>query len=385
MQRRGLLSRAYQLVAAALAAWVMPSRAQQSATDKGAASAQVKGAVAKGKTGIHPWFDKGTVLQLEFLADGAVLGKLDYTESVGHMQRMPALTFQWPVDGKKLQLRGTIKPPTGSAQKINRSWTVLDIGPYTAKLYDESLPIDERILSLVPEFEKLKQKAPGLVDYEPAQLISVEPNSADSFKALDALEKKMKLILPAQVRTVLRKHIQIEDSYFLKPKDVKSAAAMIVEWGGSLSDMKPALRARYERSVALYVEVGDGMGMLCWDPQGVVAGESSNGSVDKDKDGAKPGNPADGVWFWMHQESLYKPRMILDANMQPVGANKALISPAQRFGLGSLDFGAQGGYLVLDGSNPLFHLQLSSGNGNEPVTLMVRSYESTNHFLGVNP
>lgn len=82
--------------------------------------------------------------------------------------------------------------------------------------------------------------------------------------------------------------------------------------------------ARYDRSVAVLIEVGDGLGALAWDPAGVSLHEQTNSWGDKGNPGARPATPNERVWYWLHQEHVDEPELPLDDDYQPKSAEAAL-------------------------------------------------------------
>ena len=374
MIRRQLLIQAGQFTTAALGMQALSSLAKE------ASKLVVAGAGAKGKVAIHPWVSKGSVIKADLLVDGKLLGKLDWYAPVDTPQRTPALRFEWPRNGTTLQLRGTWAKPKGKPQSFSRTWKVVDIGPFTSHLFDESLPLDERFGSLITQFPKLQQRFPELEGT--SGVVTVKSNLSDGVPQLDAFEKKMKLRLPRELRVVMRQRFKFGDNFFLRPEDMRSPADELKQWGYSLSGISPEVRARYERSAAVFVEEADGIGLMAWDPLGVVDGESSNLRFDEGSAGARAGNPEDGVWFWVPRTSKRKPLLLLDSSMHPTNATQALLTLAQRFVLDNVDFEMDENFnleprsrLILDSSNPHCRLQLYAAGRKEQAELRPRDDE----------
>jgi len=152
------------------------------------------------------------------------------------------------------------------------------------------------------------------------------------------------------------------DSHFVPPERMRALAEVITaEWDEDddiFEVMPPSVKARYERSVVVYVEVGDGLGALAWDPAGDL-GQN------------RPAAPG-GVWFWMHQGDIDSPELLLDGEDQPRDAEAALTNVFQRFVLNSDDL-EHTADLVVDTAHPRNLLQLNFNDGKYPH-LWLRSY-----------
>lgn len=329
---------------------------------------------AAGLTAIHPWLGEGEQLQAEFLADGVPLGQ--FTHTAAGLQRAPALSVALPANANQLVLRGSWKSAKGPTRPVAGNWQLFDLAGLTRPLYDPALDMAARIR----QFRDLAQRAlsprGGKASLDE---LSVAPAASGAAEKLAAREKQWQLRLPAAVHQLMQLTVKLGDSYYLAAGG-QAVSSLLKDWGDSLQDFAPATRARYERSVAVFVEVGDGMGCIAWDPQGVRAGESSGLMVDE-RGSAKVQAPAknDGVWFSVHQETVGLPELFLNSQLQPVGAAQALINPIQTLVLEGLieslvPSRSKGPLLPVDGANPLFHVQLSVDERGKP-TLRQRSYE----------
>ena len=330
---------------------------------------------AAGLTAIHPWLGEGEQLQAKFLADGVPLGQFTHT-AVG-LQRAPALSVALPANAKQLVLRGSRKSANGQTRPVTGNWQLFDLAGLTRPLYDSALDMAVRIT----QFRDLAQRALSRRESK-AKLdeLSVAPAAPDAAEKLAAREKQWQLRLPAAVHQLMQLKVKLGDSLYLTAGEVQTVGSLLKDWGGSLQDFAPATRARYERSVAVFVEVGDGMGCIAWDPQGVRVGEPSGLMVDE-RGSAKVQAAAknEGVWFSVHQETVELPELFLNSQLQPVGAVQALINPIQTLVLEGLveslaPSRSKGPVLPVDSANPLFHVQLSVDERGKP-TLRQRSYE----------
>jgi len=122
--------------------------------------------------------------------------------------------------------------------------------------------------------------------------------------------------------------------------------------------LSPEVRARYDRSLLVFVEVGDGYGGLAWDP------------TPDDLDGSDQ-----GVWFWLHQDDIDSPDLLLDDNDYPRDAEAAMSNVLQRFVLDGKDdnIGSYEKELLVDTAHPRNLLQLNFRD-DKPI-LWMRSYD----------
>ena len=327
---------------------------------------------------IHPCLDKGDELEASFLADGKPLGKLQFRDSPGIMRREPALKFQWPKGATKLAFEARLTSAKGKSRTFKRTMSVFDMGPFTSGLYDESLEFDQRLGKLTSQMDQLIKQTGG-IDYKGADLISMKPQLASAAAQIAAFESKNRLKLPQPVHALLRNAVTLGDCYFTTPKNLGMLSEAVKEWGDPFDKLPKRVQERYSRSVAVFFEVGDGMGALAWDPQGVTAGEPGNGRLDTDEVREQPGKPGEGVWFWMHEEKLFEPELLLNSRMQPASASQALVNAVQCFALDTLADDVRESRkpapdIIFDTSNPLLHLQMFVENTSR-MTLWQRSYE----------
>lgn len=324
-------------------------------------------------TGIHPWLQAGERVSAEVLIDGKLATRLDYQAAHAGMRRQPAVSFPTPLAARQLELRGTLFDPKGKTVAFRRTWRLRDVGAATAPLYDRSLPWVKRIQTFAQ-----RDEADAGVSVTPL------PDAAAStgLAALRKLEQRLKLKLPAPVLELARYRIEIRNSAFLAARDIKTVSEMLrKDWGyseeGSLALSKvlsPAARARYDRSIVVYTEVGDGLDTLAWDPAGVVADEP--GLTYGDKRGALPGTPNTGVWFWLNQDTLNEWDLLLDRAQRPRSAEDALTNVFQRFAIGDLVTPEDDNELVIDSAHPNALLQFHFDRDKKPVPrLWLRSYD----------
>lgn len=357
-QRRSILAG----ISASIVAGAIPGMA--------AAAAQ---AATAGRAGIHPWARVGDTVAADVVVDGKVVARLDHKVQVEGLPRRPALVFSLPAGLKRIGLKGDATLQ-GKAVPFDRTWTVRDIGPLSAPLYDQGKPWIERIRGLEKSLElAVSVKAgDGGARKKPAKA------------AFADLEKQLGVSLPPLVKVLGDWRIQVNDSYFLSAAAMCTVTDLLLgpEWGyerkgpdGIDAILSAAVRARYDRSLAVFVEVGDGLGAFAWDPAGATPGEPLGPWGDGGNPGARPGVPGEGVWYWLHQDHLDRPRLLLDDDYRPRTTEAALTHVFQRFAVTEVDSPEADNEVVVDSANPRLNLlQLHFEDGRRP-RLWLRSYD----------
>ncbi|MBX4861252.1 hypothetical protein HJA86_14895 [Rhizobium bangladeshense] len=326
----------------------------------------------EGRAGIHPWLGVGEQVTADVVLDGKVVAQLNDTATLPGLKKLPALVFDLPPGLKRLQLRGSLRDAEGRAGSFSKTWTVRDMAPISAPLYDGSRPMIERVRAFAEKTELAEVAAPRL------------PAGTTAEAAFQQLERRLHVQLPTPLRQLLgQAGIQIDDSYFLGPQDLGTVSELLLKgWGYTRSGGPTALDtllpetvlARYDRSVAVFIEVGDGLGALAWDPAGVSLHEPANSWGDKGNPGARPATPNEGVWYWLHQEHIDEPELLLDDDYQPKSAEAALTNVFQRFALSQAAYPETEDELVIDTAHPRNLLQLSFDGPKKP-RLWFRSYD----------
>lgn len=337
----------------------------------GAAGAAADGATA-GRAGIHPWLKAGDSVVADVMVDGKVVARLDHQAAVEGLTKPPALVFALPVGLKRVRLRGKATLQ-GVAASFDQTWKVRDLAPYSTPLYEQGKPLVERIRGLAARLEGAFtiQPGDGGAKKKPAKA------------AFADLEKSLGAALPAPVKALGDWQIKVDHSIFVPAADMRSVTAMLLAEGGYTPTGKlgldtmlsPGVRARYDRSVGVFLEVGDGLGTLAWDPEGVTAGEPPNTANDKGNPGARPGPAGEGVWYWVHQEHINEPVLLLDDDYRPRTAEAALTHVFQRFVLSAGEAAETDDELVLDTANPRANLLQLSFDGPRRPRLRLRSYD----------
>ncbi len=326
-----------------------------------------------GRAGIHPWIDAGDKVVAEVSADGKLLAQLDHQATQPGLQKRPALVVALPVGLKRLRLKGQVTQG-GKASSFDKTWTVRDMAPFSAPLYDQGKPWIERVRGLAAKLEQgtvTVKAGDGGAKKKPAKA------------AFEDLEKSLGVPLPALVRVLGDWQIQVGDSYFLPAAAMRKVTDMLLSEGGYERKGKdgldtllvPDVRARYDRSLTVFIEVGDGLGALAWDPAGVAPGEAPSTWGDKGNPGARPGAPGEGVWYWLHQGHINKPELLLDDDYRPKTAEAALTHVFQRFALSTLELAESENDLEVDTANPRPNLLQLHFDGPRKPRLWLRSYD----------
>ncbi|MBB6558994.1 hypothetical protein HNP48_001658 [Acidovorax soli] len=333
-------------------------------------------AVAQGpRAGIHPWLEVGDAVVADVLANGKVAAQLNHQATQPGLLRRPALVWALPKGLQRVQLRGNLTR-AGKTTPFNKTWTVRDMASVSAPLYDQGKPWIERVRGLAKRLEE------GTVTVERAKLPAGKPPAAT---ALPQLEKRLGAPLPAMVRLLADWRVEVGDSSFVHPSAMTTVTDMLRrQWDYALSGkdgldqlLSPSVRARYDRSLAVFVHVGDGMGALAWDPAGVTAGEPTHTWGDQGNPGAQPGTANEGVWYWLHQEYLRKPSLLLDEDYRPRNAEAAFTHVLQRLAFSEVEEAANDKELVVDSALPRANLlQLHFDEESRQPSLWLRSYDS---------
>ncbi|MES2612684.1 MAG: hypothetical protein V4679_20695 [Pseudomonadota bacterium] len=363
-QRRSLL--------AAMSLWAMAGACGAQASPAGAERASSKKAPGKaGRAGIHPWIDPGDTVVADVLVDGKRVARLDHRARVDGMTRTPALVFPLPVGVKRVQLRGTATLK-GQSGKFDTTWKVRDLAPISGPLYDQSRPWIERVRGLASKM----------------WFVTVKPWDADvrqrpAGPVFADLEKRLGAPLPPLVKVLGDWRITVQDSAFQSAAEMGRATDLLLgKWhyresgAKGLGKILPrAVRARYDRSLTVFNEVGDGLGALAWDPVGVVAGEPTHVGIDRGDTGARPGPAGEGVWFWLHQNHIDEPILLLDEDYRPRNAESALTHVFQRFALSDDALPEKDDELVVDTANPRANLLQLTFTGPTMPSLELRGYD----------
>lgn len=302
--------------------------------------------------GIHPCLKVGDSVVAEVVLDGMAVAQLDHQATRPGLQRQPALLVPLPPGLQQLQLRGTVtlagKPPA----PLDRTWTVRDLAPTSAPLYDPCLPWAERIRALAVQAPRIQ------IGPAPSHAGQASPQAA-----LQALEQRLGTSVPALLQLLADWDIGISDSYFVGARGLGTVGEMLVnQWDyartgeeGLQGLLPPDVLARYDRSLAVYVDVGDGLGALAWDPEGA---------------------PGEGQWYWLHQDELDEPALLQDhASGHPHTAEAVFTQVFQRFALSRLACAQTDDELVVDTALPRPNmLQLQFDKRRHP-RLWLCSYE----------
>jgi hypothetical protein len=339
------------------------------------------------RTGIHPWLQAGDRLVASLQVDGQPVCHIDEVAAHDGMRRQPSAEFRMPTGARKALLTGTLtRKEDNKAIAFKRAWGLADAAPYTSALNDDGITLDRRLLKFSAQLEALDQ-ANG--DYRFREFRAEPGTPVD--EELSEAGRRLGLGLPPALAQVLGLKTEVGNSYFHRPKDLATVEKTLLSglWGHESleTQLAPEVLARYRRSVAVFTEVGDGLGALAYDPQGVQPGEASNAWGDNHGPGARAA-PSQGAWFWLHQGSLNQPTLLLDRRCLPASGEQAVLSVLRRLVVGTVLDAANeyGNHAVVDdektiwvdSSHPHALLQLHF-DGNKP-RLWLRSYD---HFYAL--
>lgn len=340
------------------------------------------------ETGIHPWLDRGDQLTATLNVDGKVVCQIHKEVAPDDgMRREPSCVFAMPAGAKTAVLTGTLKRH-GVAKPVmfNRQWKLVDAAPYTQAIHDPQASLGQRWLNWSKQLDGFQKKHPD----EYFSAFRAKPGPAVAAE-IEATEERLRMPLPAALKEVLRLQIEAGDSRFHKPKELVTVEQMLLgDWDYKSLDkiLPPAVLARYRRSVAVFTEVGDGLGALAFDPQGVQTGETSNAWGDQHGKGAQPSVPPQGVWFWIHQDSIDQPTLLLTRERKAASDEQALLSVLQRFEVSSvLESVVEAGWVApvddektiwVDSAHPRALMQLHFDE--KKPKLWLRSYD---HFYSL--
>lgn len=337
-------------------------------------------------TGIHPWLEVGERLACEVFLDNKLTGKINYLAKYRGVRRQPVLKFNTPNKLHQLRLSGQLITAKGKSHSFNRIWNVGDVAAYTLPLYEQQLTLPQRIKKFAEKMALEEEKSEGEF-LNPLELKKTEP---DYVEALNAAEARLKMHLPQALRELSCYQISIQDSFFVVPSKLKTVIEEVRLWSGSAQEanrreklLSPNTLARYNRSVMVFVENGDGIGALAWDPQGITEGEPSNIWIDQPGFGAKPVSENTGVWFWMHEEFIDAPQLLLTSDGYPYSDEEALLSIFKRFVMEPImDYiqleDVKESFLIIDSKHPRGFLQLYFDINKKP-NFMFRSYENAEY------
>ncbi|MDI5927228.1 hypothetical protein QBK93_21415 [Rhizobium leguminosarum] len=135
----------------------------------------------EGRAGIHPWLGVGEQVTADVVLDGKVVAQLNDTATLPGLKKLPALVFNLPPGLKRLQLHGSLRDAEGRAGSFSKTWTVRDMAPISATLYDCSRPLIERVRLLPRKPNWRKRPFPGCLPARRRKRLSSSWNDACIF------------------------------------------------------------------------------------------------------------------------------------------------------------------------------------------------------------
>lgn len=285
-----------------------------------AAALKPSWAAQAGQTGLYPWLKVAEHVQAQLYADQKLLADVDFSARSEGMVRDPIARFTFPRGAARLRLVGQVSRK-GQKRKFDASWPVHDVAHWTESLYGTG-PLSQRLMRFH---------------------LTAGEHSTMTFEAPDPAPE----YLPRALRELYQSYfIRVGDSRFLSAVEIDRVSSIISEsWNyKDLDALVPEpVRRRYERSFMVFVEVGDGLGALAWDPE-------------------------EQIWFWLHEDSLVEPDLLVGRSDE-----EAILTVFQRFAVLGVLESLELSETMIDSSHPTGLLQLHFNN--EGPQLMFRSYE----------
>lgn len=133
--------------------------------------------------------------------DGKKVARLDYKARFADLQKRPALVFDVPASTRRLQLRGTLTDRSGKQWKFCKVWTVRNLAPLTAPLYDHNRPWLDRVRAVSEHSEGLTVRP---LTQRPGQ-----DGAADQDASFKRIEQWLGRPVPPVLRTLGTQNIEV--------------------------------------------------------------------------------------------------------------------------------------------------------------------------------
>ncbi len=275
---------------------------------------------------INVALQKGDRLQAEVTFGGKKVGEIDKTSDHDGVDRVPFFTCEVPTNPDRIGLRGVVTI-NGKDWPFDESWRTVDMAKLTGSLHAKDKPLQERIADYC---EMLKSMEAKHEDEFYGADHSIDKRDGDAAAMLAATEARLGVKFPPAMKFLAEYNLELGDSGSLPPNGWKTVEQVLRDWGDTVPFAK-AKQERFSRSIAVFLEIGDGPGLMAWDPMGVAPGEPSNVAGDDNGLGAIAGKPGEGVWFWLHQDEM-EAELLLDRNRRPRDTESAVMSAIERLG-----------------------------------------------------
>lgn len=263
-----------------------------------------------------------------------------------------------PPGNGKIFVHGELSS-VGKMKSIQTEFSTVDLAPLTSPLHSSHLGMTERIRGLFMNLEKLSKDSDG--DFFNNIQIS---KSGWTTSDISEIESKFSFSCPASAKELLLStSLEIGDSSFaLNPREFTTVSQKFQLFGydsnafsGKIKRANATIDVEnlFSRSVVFFNEVGDGAGMLAYDP-------------------------VDLIWFWMHEE-FQAPKFLMDEQGNPWTSEDALCSVFHKLALDEIHdyflfpYPAEGKEITFfDSSNPKgkFWLWFNSEIGSARINLL---------------
>lgn len=211
-----------------------------------------------------------------------------------------------PVDAEtqRISIRGELLTE-GRRILVDRDMAAVDLAPVIGPLHASELTMSERVRGLVAGLDELSARTDGAYF---CGIALADPDWTQS--AVSSAETAHQFTFPAALANLmLSMKVTIDNSFSVAPSELMTVAAYLGMWGGdpdgytgdvTMRGERVSMTALFQRSLVFFVEIGDGGGMLAFDP-------------------------VRSVWFWMHQE-FEAPRLLVNQDGTSWSTEEAICS-----------------------------------------------------------
>jgi len=279
------------------------------------------------KDGLYFWFSGSDTFEGEFLIDDQLIASISYVSKENGLDFAPVCKFELSPYMRKVTIRGTFTAQ-GKSYKVDESRRPVDVSSVTAPLFDPHKNIYQRL----DGFSELLKSLSAKYGEDIVSLYAIQPNKKFNENAFQQVEARLGISLPNVFRAIDHYKIELGKSYYVSSDQLTTLTDLMVGWGDDHSELDAPVRARYERSIVAFVEVGDGIGAIAFDPQGVSPDEllpARKGLPVNQTEGDRH----EGAWFYFHQESSHQPSLLVDGNNRLLNDVDAILAGIRMFAL----------------------------------------------------
>jgi len=281
------------------------------------------------KDGLYFWFSENDTFEGEFLIDDQLIASINYVSKENGLNFIPVCQFTLLPDIRKVTIRGTFTTQ-GKSYKVDESRRPVDVSSVSAPIFDPKKNIYQRL----DGFSELLKSLSIKYGEDIVSLYTIQENKQFDENAFKQAEARLGVSLPDVFNAIDHYKIELGNSYYVPSDQLTTLADLMVGWGDDLSELDASVRARYERSIVAFVEAGDGIGAIAFDPQGVSPGELLSARRGLPVNQAE-GDGNKGAWFYFHQEN-WQPSLLVDGNNRPLNDIDAVLAGIKMFALDNL-------------------------------------------------